>query len=219
MKKRVLLLAVSCKTGGLCPGGLDLDNPSEWIRIVEDDGCAGAVQGYEIDFASPLDVIEFEGRPMPEGAQKENWVIDNDSCRRLGNGVDIIDGISTERELLDWAFQKYNYHGFWGNYRNHLTDDELNALSVPSESIMRVSNVRIYQDDNQKAKIEFSWTGSRYPIKWVSMTDQEYYDIIKTQDVNIDDAYIVISIPKDCWYDAHNEAYKAFKFVSKVFSL
>ena len=24
MRKRVLLLAVSCKTGGLCPGGLDL---------------------------------------------------------------------------------------------------------------------------------------------------------------------------------------------------
>lgn len=27
MKKKVLLLAVSCKTGGLCPGGIDLDNP------------------------------------------------------------------------------------------------------------------------------------------------------------------------------------------------
>lgn len=78
MKKRVLLLAVSCKNGGLCPGGIDLDNPQKWIRIVADDGSAGAVQGVEIDFAEPLDVITFDGRPMPQGAQVENWVIDND---------------------------------------------------------------------------------------------------------------------------------------------
>ena len=81
MKKRVLLLAVSCKNGGLCPGGIDMDNPREWIRIVKDDGCAGAVQGHEIDFAKPLDVIEFDGRPMPQGKQREYWVIDNHSCR------------------------------------------------------------------------------------------------------------------------------------------
>jgi hypothetical protein len=85
MKKRVLLLAVSCKTGGLCPGGLDLDDPSKWIRIVRDDGHAGAVQGYEIDFAQALDIIEFDGRPMPQGKQRENWVIDNKSCRKIGS--------------------------------------------------------------------------------------------------------------------------------------
>ena len=44
VKKRVLLLAVSCKKGGLCPGGIDLDNPSKWIRIVRDDFVAGSVQ-------------------------------------------------------------------------------------------------------------------------------------------------------------------------------
>ena len=31
MRKKVLLLAVSCKTGGLCPGGLDLDDPDAWF--------------------------------------------------------------------------------------------------------------------------------------------------------------------------------------------
>ena len=61
MKKKVLLLAVSCKKGGLCPGGLDMDDPHKWIRIVRDDGNAGAVQGIDIDFAEPLDVIEFDG--------------------------------------------------------------------------------------------------------------------------------------------------------------
>ena len=84
MKKRVFLLAVSCKKGGLCPGGIDLDNPKNWIRIVQDDGQAGAVQGYEIDFAEPLDIIEFDGHPMPQGVQKENWVIDNESCKKIG---------------------------------------------------------------------------------------------------------------------------------------
>lgn len=70
MKKIVLLLAVSCKTGGLCPGGVDLDNPKEWIRIVKDDGYSGAVQGIDIDFAKPLDVIEFDGTHKPQGKQK-----------------------------------------------------------------------------------------------------------------------------------------------------
>ena len=66
-EKDVFLLAVSCKNGGLCPGGIDLDNPKEWIRIVRDDGQAGAVQGHEIDFAQPLDVIEFNGRSDATG--------------------------------------------------------------------------------------------------------------------------------------------------------
>ena len=106
MRKRVFLLAVSCKSGGLCPGGIDLDNPKEWIRIVRDDGQAGAVQGHEIDFAQPLDVIEFDGRPMPQGKQKENWVIDNHSCRKIGTE-------SMKRVLQ--AFREYGYHGFWNN--------------------------------------------------------------------------------------------------------
>ena len=54
----------------MCPGGLDLDNPSKWIRIVRNDG--GAVQGIEIDNAKPLQIIEFDGHPMPTGKQKEN---------------------------------------------------------------------------------------------------------------------------------------------------
>ena len=108
MRKRVFLLAVSCKSGGLCPGGIDLDNPKEWIRIVRDDGQAGAVQGHEIDFAQPLDVIEFDGRPMPQGKQKENWVIDNHSCRKIGT--------EPMKRVLQ-AFREYGYHGFWNNGR------------------------------------------------------------------------------------------------------
>lgn len=115
-EKRVFLLAVSCKNGGLCPGGIDLDNPKEWIRIVRDDGRAGAVQGYEIDFAKPLDVIEFDGRPMPQGKQKENWVIDNHSCRKVGT--------ESIRRVIQ-AFKEYGYHGFWNNGYSYLREDEL----------------------------------------------------------------------------------------------
>ena len=117
MRKKVLLLAVSCKTGGLCPGGLDLDNPSQWIRIVKDDGRAGAVQGHEIDFAKPLDIIEFDGRPMPQGKQQENWVIDNNSCRKVE---------SRTEDVLEWAYQQYGYKGFWRNYKSFL-----NELHIP----------------------------------------------------------------------------------------
>ena len=138
MKKRVLLLAVSCKTGGLCPGGIDLDNPKEWIRIVRDDGQSGAVQGYEIDFAQPLDVIEFDGHPMPQGKQRENWVIDNHSCKKVG---------TESKKRVVQAFKEYGYHGFWNNGYSFLREDELENVTQPSESMLFVSDVRLYKND------------------------------------------------------------------------
>jgi len=217
MKKRVLLLAVSCKTGGLCPGGIDLDDPGRWIRIVKDDGQAGAVQGIEIDFAEPLDIIEFDGRPMPQGKQLENWVIDNNSCSKKGKAK-VKGGNGTDKEILDWAYNKYNYHGFWNNYKSYLNEHEFDTVTEPSESILKVTNVRIYTDDNDKAKIDFDWSSSKYRIKWISMTDQNFYDKIKNgNEVDLDEAYIVISIPRETgFYAGENRAYK---FVSKIFEI
>jgi hypothetical protein len=219
MKKRVLLLAVSCKQGGLCPGGLDLDDPSKWIRIVKDDGQAGAVQGYEIDFARPLDIIEFDGRPMPQGKQQENWVIDNNSCRNIGRNDSRI-GNKTDKEILDWAYQNYAYKGFWGNYKQFLTEPEFNAINTPSESILKVSNVRIYQNMWKKAKIDFDWANAKYRICGVSMTDQDFYDKIREGDVNFENAYIIVSIPKECdWIHPDTKEKRAYKFVSRIYQI
>lgn len=211
MKKQVLLLAVSCKTGGLCPGGLDLDDPSKWIRLVKDDGHAGAIQGHEIDFAKPLDIIEFNGRPIPQGKQKENWVIDNNSCRKTE---------SRNNTVLDWAYQQFAYKGFWSNYKAFLNEQEFAAVSAPSESIMRVSDVRIYRNERGSAKIDFNWDGAQYRIKGVSMTDIDFYERIKQGNVNFDNAYIITSIPKECdWTLPETGEKRAYKFVSKIFSI
>lgn len=211
MKKQVLLLAVSCKTGGLCPGGLDLDDPSKWIRVVKDDGHAGAIQGHEIDFAKPLDIIEFNGRPMPQGKQKENWVIDNNSCRKTE---------SRNNTVLDWAYQQFAYKGFWSNYKAFLNEQEFAAVSAPSESIMRVSDVRIYRNERGSAKIDFNWDGAQYRIKGVSMTDIDFYERIKQGNVNFDNAYIITSIPKECdWTLPETGEKRAYKFVSKIFNI
>ena len=212
MRKKVLLLAVSCKTGGLCPGGLDLDDPKKWIRIVKNDGHAGAVQGREIDFANPLDVIEFDGRPMPQGKQQENWVIDNNSCRKID---------SRTNEILNWAYNQYSYKGFWGNYKTFLNEQEFAAVNVPTESFMKVSNVRIYKNERDKAKIDFSWSGARFPIKGVSMTDQDFYDRIRQGEVVYNNAYILTSIPKeiDDWINPNTGEKQAYKFVSKIYEI
>jgi hypothetical protein len=212
MKKKVLLLAVSCKEGGLCPGGLDLDEPSKWIRIVRDDGRAGAVQGSEIDFAEPLDVVEFEGRPMPQGKQQENWVIDNNSCKKT-----VSYAANRTKEILDRSYQSYAYKGFWGNYRSYLNEAEFNAVTAPSESILKVTNVDIYMNDNNKYKIDFDWANARYRLKWISMTDPDFYGI---GNIHINNAYIVISIPKEIDFINPNTGEKqAFKFVSKIFAI
>lgn len=220
MKKRVLLLAVSCKRGGLCPGGLDLDNPQKWIRIVKDDGRAGAVQGIDIDFAKPLDIIEFEGRPMPQGKQQENWVIDNDYCKNKGK-VRLTNGNGTDKEILDWSFQKYAYHGYWHNYKAFLNEEEFENVTEPSESILKVSNVRIYNNNYNKAKIDFDWSGARYRLLGIAMTDQNFYGKIKEGDVIYDNAYIVISVPKeiDDWVHPETGEKRAYKFVSKIYEI
>lgn len=219
MNKRVLLLAVSCKTGGLCPGGIDLDNPREWIRIVKDDGRAGAVQGHDIDFAKPLDVIEFDGHPIPQGKQKENWGIDNNSCKNHGRGQ--LNGSHSIDELLKWAFENYAYHGFWGNYKAYLNENEFENVNSPSESMLKVTDVRIYKNDYNRAKIDFKWSGARYKIMGISMTDQDFYDRIYDKEVTFENAYIVIAIPKqiDDWINPQTGEKRAYKFVSKVFEI
>jgi hypothetical protein len=207
MRKEVLLLAVSCKTGGLCPGGIDLDNPRNWVRIVKDDGRAGAVQGHEIDFAKPLDIIEFDGRHLPQGMQKENWVIDKNSCKKIG---------SRNQDVLEWAFQHYSYKDFWGNYKSFLNEEEFNAIRVPSESILKVSDVDIYKNTSSKWKIDFHWHKARFKIKGVSLTDPDFYG--NDQSVHIDNAYIVTAIPKECdWTHPATGEHQAYKFVSKIY--
>jgi len=219
MRKKLLLLAVSCREGGLCPGGLDLDEPRKWIRIVKDDGQGGAVQGHEIDFAKPLDIIEFDGRPMPQGKQQENWVIDNSTCKNKGKGR-LKNGNGTVKEILDWAYQQYAYKEFWGNYKAFLNEQEFDAVGAPSESIMKVSNVRIHRNERGSAKIDFDWAGAKYRIKGVSMTDQDFYDRIREGDVTFDNAYIVTSIPKNCdWTLPDTGEKRAYKFVSRIYEI
>lgn len=210
MKKRVLLLAVSCKRGGLCPGGIDLDNPKEWIRIVKDDGHSGAVQGIDIDFANPLDVIEFDGSHKPQGKQKENWVINNNSCKRIKH---------YNANIVEAAYNKYGYHGFWNNNKAYLTEVEFANVNQPSESIMYVTNVEIYRAEYGKSKIDFDWSGSQYRIKWISMTDPTFYGQTENGKVKLDKAYIVISIPKEIgdWVNPVTGEKRAYKFVSKIF--
>ena len=209
--KRVLLLAVSCKKGGLCPGGVDLDNPSQWIRIVRDDGYAGSVQSFEIDYAQPLDVIEFTGHPVPRGVQKENWAIDFNSCRKVH---------TYQESIMKSVYEKYGYHGFWKNSRAYLDEYEMDVVdqeSLPSESLLHVRNVFIYKNPSGKAKLDFDW--GRLKLKGISMTDPDYYDPLNAgNDVRISEAIIVISIPyaADFTFPGCSSG-RGYKFVSKIF--
>lgn len=210
-KKKVLLLAVSCKKGGLCPGGIDLDNPSEWIRIVRDDGVAGSVQGAHIDYAEPLDIIEFEGHPVPRGIQKENWAIDHNSCRKIS---------SISEDLIDKTYELYGYHEFWGNDRAYLTQsemDDLAAQSTPSESLIKVSNISLYANQYGKCKIDFNWRGRR--LSNISLTDPDFYPYLtEGRILRFDAAMIVVSIPSvaDFFCNGCAEG-RGYKFVSKLF--
>lgn len=213
-RKRVLLLASSCKRGGLCPGGLDLDNPSKWIRIVKDDGDAGAVQGYDIDFAEPLDILEFEGYPVPLGKQKENWAI-------VGKASKVRKRFSPD--ILYEAYQRYCYHDFRGSFKSYLTEEEFIRIDAPTESMLLARNLKIYKNEYEKFKIDFSVDvasgGVVLPLFYstgVSLTDRDYYGL--KESITIEKAYLVVAIPKDliCMNPPSQEK-RAYKFVSKIY--
>ena len=144
---------------------------------------------------------------MPQGKQQENWVINNNSCRKTG---------SRTQGVLDWAYEQYSYNNFWGNYKAFLNEEEFNAVNMPSESILKVSDIDVYRNNNDKWKIDFNWHKARFKIKGVSMTDPDFYN--NDHSIHIDNAYIVISIPKeiDAWINPSTGEKQAYKFMSYV---
>lgn len=234
MKKRVLLLAVSCKTGGLCPGGIDLGDKRKWVRIVKDDGAAGSVQGIDINLAHPLDVINFEGKHIPLGRQRENWAILSSPNPGKGNTC-ICEGRVWEekgwspRKLLDWVYSNYAYHEFLGDNLPYLSEACFNSLpeDCPTESIILARNICIHPSSSgiykSKAKIDFEWGSPEDPqvVSDCSMTDFDYYPALASgQKINIGEAYLVVAIPKECWENP-NDLFppRAYKFVSKIYDL
>lgn len=218
MLKRVILLAVSCKTGGLCPGGIDVDNLGNWIRLVADDGKAGSLQGFEIDMANPLDLIEFDGRPAPLGKQVENWVIDNNSCKCLRKAVlqDVCPGAvqSNDRLLLEHLYQNYSYHGFWGNAREFLDKFEFNNINYPTESIIKAQDIKFYFN-GRRWKIDFTWDAFKARCTNIPLTDSDVYSSCSSQNAYFyKNAYLVVSIPNSVSPEFQNRAYK---FVSKIY--
>lgn len=214
MKKTVLLLATSCKNGGLCPGGVEITLSSEgrvtgtgnWIRIVADDGAAGPVQQHEIAFAKPLDVVEFDIEHRPLGKQVENWVINPTAA----TGATVLGRFSEPQGILPYIYENYRYKDFFGNRRAFLGEHEF-AQVDHTEVIMQVANVDIYADDRDKTKVDFDWGSPRGRIKWVSMTDPEFY---RGGTTHIDSAYLVVAIPKETGFFVDGQ--RAYKFVSKV---
>lgn len=214
MKKRVLLLY--CNYYHNRPIGIDLDNPKECIRLVADDGDAGEVQVSDIDFARSLDVITFDGHPVPQGKEQENWTIDNHSCRCLGKWE--LNGNSDAPTLLDWVYKNYGYHGFWNNTKPYLDKAEFEAMEGPSVSILKVSEVRIYNNDFNKSKIDFKWSGHK--ICGISLSSLDYYEKLDNgHTITFDNAYIVISIPKEADFVSMNGERRAYKFVRKVYEI
>jgi hypothetical protein len=199
---QVQLLECNCAFSD-CSGGIRLKFKDAYTGIIP---ALSAAQGLTFMLKQ---VIEFDGRPMPQGKQLENWVINNASCRKTG---------SKNSDVLERVYQQYEYKGFWGNFKSYLNEGEFNSVTDASESILKVKNIDIYKNENNKWKIDFEWDGARYPIKRISLTDPDYYGA--NQSIHIENAYIVTSIPKEPdWINPNTNERQAYKFVSKIYIL
>ena len=215
MKKDILLLTKSRKTSprteslgedGFCVAGIDMKT-GEWIRLVaegpEDD--ESLIDNDLLDefgyIAEPLDVVCVDViRPVPNGCQSENWLMDTDDY------IDIL-GHASLRGLFSKHVAELPEF-VYGNEAEALNGDEIEDIDY-SLILIPATDVRIYNTgfgNHRRTKVSFTYNGCEY--KDLSMTDPDFYS--RTGET-LDYAFIVVSLPHDPW---NNGLY--YKFVAKI---
>ena len=207
MTKNIIILTKSKKDSGYCVAGIEYET-GNWIRLVSSSELLkGALTDFHMqstngDICEPLDFVKVEIQEhIPEGCQTENHLI--------AKGIKWIKlGTVTIDEVLKIRRPEKRDKIFGSSYSSLLAVDYFKY----SLMLVEVSNLRIYYNDNGSRKADFNYNSITY--KGMSVTDLDYCKKnFHQNEFNFDQAYIVVSIPKDP-YEIDG---KYYKFIAKVF--
>lgn len=209
-KMKLVILTKSAKHGGFCVAGINLYKNKNWFaRIVKNDD-GDAVTDEDIAGAKPLDIIEvFVKGNKKKHNQTENFPIDFDA----NTPVKIVG-----RETVDYVKnlcdkQEFEHIGFFNNTKRSLTEEDVSRISY-SLSAIKVKDLTIYKDLNNKFKADFTFNGDK--MTTISMTDPDYYKGYDS--VNIKNAILIVSLPSES-FTKNNKDYGYYKFIAKIFEI
>ena len=211
MKKTVLILTKSAKTGGYCVAGIDV-NTRQWIRLVTDNA---EVHNSLTDdnmvcsngrICNKLDVVEVEFiRNAPAPHQPENALINQAVPFRYLYSYE-----SIEHALRQLNIRPIEPQYLYGSSSRCISSDNIDSYRC-SLCLFKVHDLEIQNSatNGKRNKVGFSYHGSSY--NQFSMTDRDYY--FRSSPDSISEAYIVASIPTVPF--ELNDSY--YKFVSAIY--
>lgn len=182
MVKRIVCLAISRKTGGLCVAGKELINgqPAGWIRPISDrkdeevsiEECRYE-NGGQPELLDIIDVPLIE--PRPKNPQRENWLLDpNFHWKKEGtvNSCDLKQFIDPVDQL--WINESSTVNGLndriLGPSCNGL-NDSLYFIKVDKLFISVFRPGQNYGDCKRRVQGRFHYCSTEYRL-WI--TDPEY---------------------------------------------
>lgn len=204
MQRDIIILTESDKNEGYCVAGIDI-HTGRWIRLVsEDEDTDGALTLEDLTYENGerckvldcvrVSIIERCGDEI----QPENHLLDRGFCLEKIGKCSLADVLKIHRpEVHDFILGKNEGHYVTANY-------VCNAGGI-SLVLVKVRNLKIYNNENNKTKADFYYNFRYY--KSFSVTDREYYD----KDEIICSAYLVISLTGKVWHE------KYFKCVAKIY--
>ncbi|MBQ7226078.1 MAG: hypothetical protein IJX02_05695 [Clostridia bacterium] len=210
MYKEIVILTKSKKNNKYCVAGIEL-NARKWIRLVTFDKLSdGALDDLDLELATggcaeSLDVVRVSIiKEVPVGCQTENNLIERrKKLYKIGK--------MSLRELFDLVNPIDSPYIFL-NANRYL--DNLDGLDY-SLVLAKVTNMRVYYNDNGKRKADFQYNIETYAQ--ISVTDPIYLDLFEEtgtkNELFIDKAYVVVSIP----HKPHNATGFYYKFLAKIF--
>ena len=198
MFKDAVILTKSYMQGGFCVAGIDVKT-GKWIRFVRDE--KGSSMPYSFPY-NPLDVVRVEiDRYNPVRNHTEDYIV---KALKLISRVSLNDVINIHAP---------ENHGFiFGNSSTTLSEQEMQMFNFDYSLIfIRVEGMHIYQRKRSNKYVAyFDYNGVYY--KNLRITDPIYNP--KLGDLYFENAYIVVSMPKDSFRDG-----LYYKFVAKIFPL
>lgn len=217
MEKEILILTKSCKNGGYCVAGIDLETKKS-VRLVSDDqGTQGALSKDDLRYIDGecqiFDKIKVTIiREEPLLHQSENLLVDTSKCLKKLESVgikDVLNVLENCKDMFPYIFK---------DTCPYLSENQVSNVNHSLE-IVRVKNLKLYiktyNYDNKekiKTKANFEYNGEQY--NEISVTDSDYYNITDYNS-NINEAILIVSLPNK---PIGNDKYY-YKFIAKIIRL
>lgn len=205
----VVILTKSTMKGGFCITGFDL-NSRKWIRFVTDETGTPLMEPQTKFFnvpgvLKPLDIVRVNMiKNVPANNHTEDVIVNYETLSKRG----------TSRLEAVRRFHPEEEHDFiFGNNLDFLTQQEMQKFKFDYSLVfVSVKNFEItYQQkiDRISCRASFNYNGNNYSS--IRITDPDYTN--QSEPVNLDEAYLVMSMPKV----PYEKDGRFYKFVAKIF--